>query len=68
MRPRRSGPRYAREIAIVLGVKFVALMVIWSVWFASPARRDVGDEGVAERVFSSQPAALGEGATHAARP
>ena len=68
MRPRRPGPRYAREIAIVLVVKFIALIVIWSVWFSGAARKDVGAERVAERVYSSQPAASGEGATHAARP
>ena len=37
MRPRRSRPRYAREIAVVLVVKFIALYVIWSIWFAGPA-------------------------------
>ena len=68
MRPRRPGPRYAREIAVVLVVKFIALYVIWSIWFAGPAHKDVGAERVAERVYSSQPAAPGEGATHAARP
>ena len=68
MRPRRPGPRYAREIAVVLVVKFIALFVIWSIWFSDPARKDVGAERLAERVYSSQPAALGEGATHAARP
>jgi hypothetical protein len=68
MRPRRPGPRYAREIAIVLVVKFIALIVIWSIWFSGPARKDVGAERVAARVYSSQPAAPGEGATHAARP
>jgi hypothetical protein len=68
MRPRRSGPRYGREIAVVLVVKFIALYVIWSIWFSGPARKDVGAERVAERVYSSQPVSPGEGATHAARP
>ena len=68
MRPRPPGSRYAREIAVVLVVKFIALYVIWSIWFSGPARKDVGAERVAERVYSSQPAASGEGATHAARP
>jgi hypothetical protein len=68
MRPRRPSPRYAREIAVVLVVKFIALFVIWSIWFSGPARKDVDAERVAERVYSSQPAAPGEGATHAARP
>jgi hypothetical protein len=68
MRPRHARTRYAREIAVVLVVKFIALFVIWSVWFSGSPRKDVGAERVAERVYSSQPAAPGEGATHAARP
>ncbi len=68
MRPRRTGPRYAREIVVVLVVKFIALIVIWSIWFSGATRKDVDAERVAERVYSSQPAAPGEGATHAARP
>jgi hypothetical protein len=31
MRPRRPGPRYAREMTVVLVVKFIALFVIWSI-------------------------------------
>jgi hypothetical protein len=65
---RDGGPRYAREIAVVLVVKFIALMVIWSIWFSGPARKEVGGERVAERVYSSQAARPEEGATHAARP
>ena len=68
MRPRRPGPRYALEIAVVLVVKFIALIVIWSIWFSGPTRKDVDAKRVAERVYSSQPRASGEGATHAARP
>ena len=65
---RRPSHRYAREIAVVLVVKFIALFVIWSIWFSGAPRKDAGAERVAERVYSSQPAAPGEGATHAARP
>jgi len=68
MNTRRSSRRYPREIAVVLVVKFIALYVIWSIWFDGPARKDIGAERVAERVYSSQPAVPGEGATHAARP
>jgi len=68
MRPRRPGLRYGREIAAVLVVKVIALFVIWSIWFSDSTRKDVDAERVAERVYSSQPAAPGEGATHAARP
>jgi hypothetical protein len=68
MHPRRSGSRYGREIAVVLVVKFIALYLIWSIWFDGPVRKEVGAERVAEKVYSSQPAAPGEGARHAARP
>jgi hypothetical protein len=68
MRPRPPGSRYALEIVVVLVVKFVALFVIWSIWFAGPSRKDVGAERAAERAYSSQPAAPAEGAIRAARP
>ena len=68
MRPRRAGSRYAREITVVLVMKFIALFVIWSIWFAGPARKDVAAERVADRVYASQPAAPGKGAAHGARP
>ena len=68
MSSRRPGPWYAREIAVVLVVKFLALFVIWSMWFSDPVGKDVGAEHVAERVYSSQLPAPVEGATHAARP
>ena len=68
MRPRHPRNRYALEIAVVLVVKFIALFVIWSLWFAGPSRKDVGAERVAERVYSSQPAVPAEGAMRAAGP
>ncbi len=68
MRMRHIGSRYALEIAVVLAVKFIALFLIWSIWFAGPSRKDVGAERVAERVYSSQPAAPPEGTIRAARP
>jgi len=68
MRERRYGSRYALEIAVVLVVKFIALFLIWSTWFAGPSHREVGAEHVAERVYSSQPAAPPEGTIRAARP
>jgi hypothetical protein len=68
MKARRPGHRYAREIAIVLTVKLIALYVIWSIWFDGPTHKDIGAERVAERVYSSPPAVPGDGATHAARP
>jgi hypothetical protein len=68
MRTHRPGPRNAQEIAVVLVVKFIALFVIWSIWFSGPARKDVDAERVAARVYSSQLAAPGKGATHAAGP
>jgi hypothetical protein len=68
MRYRRPISRYAREIAVVLVLKFIALFLIWNIWFAAPARKADGAERVAERVYSSPPPATVEGTTHAARP
>ena len=50
MKARGPGRRYAREIAVVLVVKLIALYVIWSIWFDGPARKEIGAERVAERV------------------
>jgi hypothetical protein len=68
MSPRGPGRWYAREIVVVLVVKFLALFVIWSMWFSDPVGKDVGAEHVAERVYSSQLPGPGEGGTRAARP
>jgi hypothetical protein len=68
MRAREPDQRYGREIAVVLVVKFIALIAIWSIWFSGPARKDVRGERVAEKIYSSQAARPEEGATHAARP
>ena len=64
----RSGSQYALEIAVVLVVKFVALFLIWSIWFAGPSRKEGVTERVAERIYSSQPSAPSEGPVRASRP
>jgi hypothetical protein len=50
-KPRRSS--LAREIALVLAVKFIALLVIWSVWFASPQGTRLDAKQVGASVYSS---------------
>jgi hypothetical protein len=55
-------PRLKREIAWALALKFVALAVIWYVWFSHPVRMD-GDR-IGAGIYSSGPAS-GQGTTHA---
>jgi hypothetical protein len=45
-------PNLAREIAIVLAVKFLALFLIWSVWFAHPETSRLESRNVAASVYS----------------
>ena len=54
MTNRRS--RLGLEIAVVLAVKFVALALIWLVWFAHPAADRLQPERVGAVVYSSGPA------------
>ncbi|MEP6678212.1 MAG: cytochrome oxidase putative small subunit CydP [Betaproteobacteria bacterium] len=60
-RPRGRRPRYAREIAIVLVVKALALTAIWQLWFAPPARPHVDAAAVASRIYSVDAAPGREG-------
>jgi len=60
--------RFAREIALVLIVKTLALVVIWDVWFSGPGRKGVSADRVAERLYPSNPPASPgrpQGAPHA---
>ncbi len=66
--PRSFARQYAREIVVVLVVKFVALAVIWSVWFSDPARKHIDGERVAERIYSPESPASTQREPHAARP
>jgi hypothetical protein len=57
-KPRSRIPRgadLARAIGIVLAVKFVALIVIWNLWFAHPQASRLDDERVANTLYSPLP-------------
>jgi len=60
-------PRLLREIILVLAAKFVALFVIWSVWFAHPQSSQIDVERVRDALYSSQPA-IKEGTARDAQP
>lgn len=50
--------RLAREIAIVLVIKFCALWLIWWVWFSDSAEQEVDGERVGAAIYSSSPRSL----------
>jgi len=60
-------PNLAREIAIVLAIKFLALFVIWSVWFAHPEASRVDGAQVAAALYAS-PVAAHQGSEPDAKP
>ncbi len=45
-------PHLAREIALVLVVKFLALAIIWSVWFSDPEGRRIDGERIGAAIYS----------------
>jgi hypothetical protein len=64
--PRGAGrPRLAREIALVLVLKFAALAVIWNLWFADRQDRLLDAAGVGAALTAPQRAAATGGAVHA---
>jgi hypothetical protein len=60
-------PNLAREIAIVLAVKFLALFVIWSIWFAHPEANRLDRQQVGAALYSSS-TAVPERSEHDAKP
>ena len=60
-------PNLAREIAIVLAIKFLALLIIWSVWFAHPETSRLDGRQVAAALYSS-PVATPQGSESDAKP
>jgi hypothetical protein len=64
--PRRS--RLPLEVAVALAVKFVALIVIWSVWFDDRQDRRVDGDDVARTIYSAPAAREADRTEHAARP
>ena len=57
----------AREIAVVLAIKFLALFVIWSVWFSHPESEHLNSERIRSTVYSSHVVAQ-EGGQPNAKP
>jgi len=43
-----------QEIALTLTLKGALLVVIWFVWFSSPADRTLNDQKVASQILSQQ--------------
>jgi len=60
-------PSLAREITIVLAIKFLALYVIWSVWFAHPESNRLDKQQVGAALYSSS-TAVPERSEHDAKP
>ena len=67
MTSRMRRPNLAREIAIVLAIKFLALFVIWSVWFAHPEASRLDGEHVAATLYSL-PVVVHQGSESDAKP
>lgn len=61
---RRS--RLAREIVVVLVIKFVMLAVIWWVWFSEPADKGLSSEHIGTVIYSATGATQEK--AHASRP
>jgi hypothetical protein len=61
----RRRPRLSREIALVLAVKLLALVVIWSLWFAHPETPRLNAERVADTLYSPHSTAQERSAPHA---
>jgi hypothetical protein len=67
MTSRMHRSNLAREIAIVLTIKFLALFVIWSVWFAHPEASRLDGQRVAATLYSS-PVVAHQGSESDAKP
>ena len=48
----------------MLALKAVALLVMWSVWFAHPQSRQIDGARIADAIYASQPTTQ-EGTPHA---
>ena len=63
----RQRPHVMRAIVGVLVVKFLALDIIWNVWFSAPEARRLNRERIATAIYSA-PAAAQESREAHARP
>ena len=66
--PRRARQALAREIAIVLIVKCVALSAIWSIWFTHPESRNVDAERMSALLYGLPHHSPHEGSPSNAQP
>jgi hypothetical protein len=64
---RRQRLRLALALAVTLAVKFVALAMIWSIWFSHPQGKRIDGEHVGSAIYAS-PSALQEKGSADARP
>jgi hypothetical protein len=55
----RPRSRLLIEITVALLIKFLLLYVIWAVWFAHPASRNLDERGVAATLFDVKHAPSG---------
>jgi hypothetical protein len=61
----RHRPNLRREIVLVLALKFLALLVIWAVWFAHPQAPGLDAQRVGAALYSSHPPAQEQTHSHA---
>ena len=64
---RASHPQLARQVTLVLLVKFAALWVIWAVWFSAPEDRRLDRERIGRAIYSA-PSLQPHGGDPHARP
>jgi hypothetical protein len=64
---RRRRSRLAVELTVALVVKFIALAVIWNIWFAHPASKRIDAPGIGAAIYSSE-TAKADGSRAHARP
>jgi hypothetical protein len=59
-RPTKRRPRLARDVIIVLVIKFCLIYAIWALWFSDPVAKHMRMESDAvARAFLSHPARPG---------
>jgi hypothetical protein len=62
---RRQRPRLALALAVTLAVKFVALAMIWSIWFSHPEGKPMDGEHVGSTIYAAPSTLTEKGSAHA---
>jgi hypothetical protein len=62
---RRGRSRLAVELTVALVVKFIALALIWNIWFAHPASKRIDAPDIGAAIYSSDAAQADGGRAHA---